>query len=78
MELPIDNPDVAMVRQHAEQLGEHFDSVQIFATRHEPGSLGGTVTVHLGVGNYYARYGQVCEWMVKQDEWTRVGARKDD
>lgn len=70
--------DVAMVKKVADQLGEHFDSVQIFATRHESGSLDGTISVHVGVGNWFARYGQISEWMVKSDEWTRMKARKDD
>lgn len=71
-----DNSDVAIVRKHAEALGEHFDSVQIFTTRHESSEQDGTVTVHLGVGNWFARYGQVSEWLIKQDEWTRMNARE--
>jgi len=70
--------DIEMVKKHAEALGEHFDSVQIFTTRHEPTTAGGTATVQYGVGNYYARYGQAREWVLKQDEWTRVEARKED
>lgn len=71
-------PDVNMVKRHVEELGEHFDSVQIFATRHEQGSLDGTVSIHIGTGNWFARYGQVTEWCIKQDEWTRRKAAKDD
>lgn len=73
-----DHPDVQRVREAAQALGEHFDSVQIFATRCEQGELDGTVNVHIGVGNWFTRYGQVQDWLVKQDEMTRVGVRRDE
>lgn len=73
-----DNPDVALVRKHAQELGEHFDSCQIFCTRHEEGEHQGTVNIHIGVGNWFTRYGQVAEWFVKQEEFTRITARKDE
>jgi hypothetical protein len=53
-------------------LGEHFDSVQIFVTRHEAGEKGGTLAVKRGCGNIYARYGQIREWLIEQDEGVRV------
>jgi len=59
-------------------LGEHFDSVQIFCSRHESTLEDGTVLACKGIGNWYARYGQVQEWIVKQDEVTRVEIRKND
>lgn len=70
--------DLQLLKNHLEQLGEHFDSVQIFATRHEHGTLDGTVTVQLGTGNWYARYGQIHEWLIKNDESARHAARKSD
>jgi hypothetical protein len=45
---------------------EHFDTVQIFATRHVDSETG-TVGAQHGEGNWYARRGQVAEWLVKQD-----------
>lgn len=69
--------DLAMVKQHCEQLIEHFDTVQIFATRCD-GTEDGTVAVQLGLGNWYAREGQVREWIVKNDEVARIEARKDE
>ncbi|MGP1665752.1 MAG: hypothetical protein ACTS5I_07570 [Rhodanobacter sp.] len=70
--------DMQRLEKALESLSEHFDSCQIFVTRHESGTLDGTVNVNLGVGNWYARYGQVHEWLIKQDEMARVKARRDD
>ena len=62
-----------LIVRAAEQLGEHFDTVQIFVTRHESGDKGGTLHNEAGVGNWYARYGQVREWVMQQEE---VGRRE--
>ena len=69
--------DESLVEKTARELGEHFDTVQIFCTRHDSGSEGGTIHVTKGVGNYFARYGQCREWLVKEEEETRVRARKE-
>lgn len=52
--------DLDAVRAAAKELMRQFDSVQIFATRHEGAS--GTVNVQYGAGNWFARYGQVKRW----------------
>lgn len=66
-----ESQDVARVREACEKLQEHFDSVQIFCTRHESGELEGTVNIQLGLGNWFARYGQVVHWMSEQDQDSR-------
>ena len=43
-------------------LRHHFDSVQIFATIHDPAS-GETERINIGDGNWFTRYGQVCHWL---------------
>jgi hypothetical protein len=53
-----------IVKRAVSQLGEHFDSVQIFVTSQE-GRL--TKAYWHGAGNWYARLGQVGEWLVMQD-----------
>lgn len=58
------------IQKAADDLGEHFDSVQIFATLHGEG----TQSFNYGLGNWYARYGQVCEWKTRQDEISRLEA----
>jgi hypothetical protein len=52
--------------------------VQIFVTRHEAFQRDGTVNVNHGEGNYFTRYGQVQEWMIRQDERTRDFIREDE
>ena len=69
--------DLARLKQHAAAMAEHFDTVQIFATRHEQNA--GTVHCAWGSGNFYARAGQVAAWLAKQDEDERDSARtKED
>jgi len=70
--------DMERVRKVLTELGEHFDSVQIFCTRHESGELDGTVYLHLGTGNWFARYGQVREWCVKMDAQTHHSQRENN
>jgi hypothetical protein len=69
--------DMKRVQAAIDMLGEHFDTVQIFTTRHEEGGEGGTVNVSLGAGNFYARYGQCSEWLTKQDERARDSVRDE-
>ena len=70
--------DLKRVREACQTLIEHFDTVQIFATRHEPEQEGGTVNVAYGEGNYFARYGFLADWMLRQDERTRKHIRTED
>jgi hypothetical protein len=72
-----DTEDLKRVQAALDTLSEHFDTVHVFATRHESGEQGGTVNVNLGVGNWFARYGQIQEWLVKQEEVTRQAQRGD-
>lgn len=69
--------DLALVDQAVERLGEHFDTVQIFVTRHDQGEEDGTVSCIKGSGNYYARLGLVNEWLTKEDEKTREYMRPE-
>ena len=71
------NPEFEAVLSVARQLGEHFDSVQIFVTRHEPGERDGTVTACAGIGNWYSRYGQIKEWVIKQDQHAREDVKQE-
>lgn len=72
------NPDLQRVEAAAVALGEHFDSVHIFATRHEQGQAEGTINVSFGAGNWFTRYGQIKEWLVKTDERTRLAVQKEE
>lgn len=64
-----EHTDLALVKKATDSLMEHFDTVQIFCTRHESD---GTCNVQYGLGNWFARSGQVSNWLVKNDEESRV------
>lgn len=66
----------AMLKDAAQRLGEHFDSVQIIATLHDETELGGTVTQSAGTGNEYARHGSVREWLLQKEEECREFVRE--
>jgi hypothetical protein len=68
--------DLAIVDQAIKLLGEHFDTVHVFVTRHEPAQEGGTINIHKGTGNWFARYGQITEWAIKEEEDSRLNVRK--
>lgn len=75
---PTKDADMLRLQQHIDQLADHFDSVQIFATRHEAGEKEGTINIQLGAGNWFTRYGQVREWCIRCDEDARVARRPTD
>lgn len=63
--------DQKLVQDAIQTLVEHFDAVQIFASRHEQGESAGTVYVSEGRGNWYARYGQVRTWLLNEEDVSR-------
>lgn len=69
--------DMEFVERHVEALGERFDSVQIFVTRHEAGEHNGTININLGAGNYFTRWGHVDDWCVRQREQARIDRRRE-
>ena len=70
--------DMSTVQKHLQALSEHFDTVQIFCTRHEAGEHDGTIDVQVGAGNWFARYGHVKHWLVTQEERDRQRVRRED
>lgn len=70
--------DLDMVRDACNKLGEHFDSVVILTTRYEHGDDGNTVNINYGTGNWFSRYGQCREYLIKCEERTRIQVQKDE
>lgn len=68
-----DDKDVLCLKSHCDQLMEHFDAVQIFASRYTDE---GTIAIKQGDGNWFARRGQVEDWLMKENEATRVEIRR--
>jgi hypothetical protein len=66
-----------IVKRHTAALMEHFDSVQIFATKNDEAEET-TQAFNHGNGNWYARYGQIQEWMTQQSERAAIQIRKED
>lgn len=52
--------DDEVVQKSLKDLMLHFDAVTIFVTRQDGDS---TIGGAWGRGNWYSRYGQVCEWI---------------
>lgn len=69
--------DLKRVKAAVSLLAEHFDTVQVFTTRYESAEEG-TIQCNSGQGNWYARRGQVQEWLTREDEDTRENVRKKD
>jgi hypothetical protein len=57
--------DLNLLKQHSAQLSEHFESVQIFATRRADDA---TISATYGDGNWFARYGQVRRWVAMNEQ----------
>lgn len=72
-----DNPerDQAILRNHVAMLAEHFDTVQIVATKSVQDN--GTRRHTEGAGNWYARYGSVKEWITREEHRERVQVTKE-
>lgn len=71
--------DMERLKTTVENLAEHFDTVHIFVTRvsDEEVDEGGTVNACFGTGNWFARSGQIKEWVLKQDERARKEVREE-
>jgi hypothetical protein len=79
-----DRVELARVDAVVASLSPYYETVQIFVSRHmtvEDVSIGremsDTRTINRGVGNWFARFGQVRAWLIQQDECERIEARKD-
>lgn len=69
--------DMEILRRASVQLMEHFETVQIFVTR-DNGPEGETMAANYGGGNWYARSGQIREWIVQQDVRAAENIKRQD
>jgi len=70
--------DEKFLEKKVAEIMEKFDSVQIFATRYTPGDGNKSVSVTKGNGEWYARVGLVKDWIIRQDECTRINEREQE
>jgi hypothetical protein len=58
---------MALIENQAKLLKRSFDSVQIFASQYDEETCN-TAHYTWGEGNFFARYGQVIQWLNNQDK----------
>lgn len=68
---------VQLIQRHSAELMEHFDSVHIFVTIHR-GESETTAAYDYGMGNWYARSGQIREWTLCNDELCRERVKRQE
>ena len=68
--------DIATIDRFLAQLSEHFDAIEIFATRHNPHN-NESIAVNHGIGNWYARHGQVRDYVAREAERARIAMRDE-
>lgn len=61
-----------LIKNQVRILMDSFDTVMIFATKHDPESEN-TTMFNQGSGNYFARYGQVKDWINHEEGKTMRG-----
>ena len=61
------DPDLELLEGLKAKLLEHFDTVQIFVTKHD-GQKDDTEAIRVGGGNFYARCGQVRQWLAAMEQ----------
>jgi hypothetical protein len=59
--------DMQIIMNHCAQLSEHFETVQIFVTKLCK-KEDGTINAQYGEGNWFARYGQIRQWVIKEEK----------
>jgi hypothetical protein len=76
-DLEADADDVgAFVAEHVQAMMARCDTVQVFVTVHTAdGQDTRTYALHAGDGHWHARYGQVREWLIRQER--RMALQED-
>jgi hypothetical protein len=62
-----EDQDLRAIKESVIKLRDRFDSVQVFATRHS-GDDGGTINCRWGSGDFFARYGHVRLWVMREED----------
>lgn len=68
-------PEVEQLEKVLGSLGEQWENIQVFLNRTDPNGHG-TQKLIMGRGNFYARKGQVRDWLDGDDESTREESRR--
>lgn len=77
---PEETPEIKMQREQIDKalqnLREYFETVQILCTSLLPDD-GKTRFWQRGSGNWFARVGQIKDWIIRQDEESRCEVRRE-
>jgi len=68
---------IEIIKRHVTMLREHFDSIEVVASRHVP-EEGGAVTTRFewGSGPWYERFGLMRAWVIRKEQEERETARR--
>ena len=67
--------DLERLMDACDRLSAYFETVQIFATKPNKDKDNSTLMFNQGQGNYFARYGQVKDWILREEEVSRNQVR---
>ena len=65
-----------LIKNAATRLSEHFDTVHIFCAKDDKLESDGTIHFSWGLGNWFARYGQIRQWLIKEDQVARESVKE--
>lgn len=77
---PKSGPEYALdrMREFLKSIEDHVGSCRVFITFPSPHHASTTGTTSLGLGDYYAQYGSVREWLVRQESVMRSEATDEE
>lgn len=67
-----------IVSAAVKHLAGHFDSVSVFVTYTLPDRPDSTFSITRHAGNFFARYGIVKEWIMREEESIKEDERKSN
>lgn len=60
-----------LVNEAVQKISEYVDAVTIFVSKKREDGQSGTWRLVMGSGNWYARYGQIKQWVLVEENQTR-------
>ena len=78
-EVPSDMAETdRLVREFIDRISEHVDSVSVFVNKKRDCGNKGTWHMTNGYGNWYARYGQIMDWVEQQKAISYISHAGED
>lgn len=67
-----------LIDEFLDRVMEHVDSVQVFINKKATDGEDGTRFISKGRGNWFARYGHVKNWTIREEHGTRMDMENED